>query len=268
MAQQSGKRRESRNRIKPAARQGGGRRFVLATAVIPLLVGGGLATLYWEAYGPQWLDNIQVQPAPIMVKQVTLTGGRILHVEPERVKALVDQYGKEGMLLLDPEQLRVALEEEQWIYRARVRKVWPDQVELWIKEQQAAARWGERGYLNLSGEFFEKDGEALASVSLPIIEASQQDTVSLYQQLMRFSAILSHPAGNNPIIKMVVDQRGAITLYVEGGLELSLGRRLMEQRLRRWAGQSAVIMGEFSEKVRKVDLRYERGMVLELKSNG
>ena len=216
-----------------------------------------------------WVETAHIAPDPVMVKKVILVG-KTTYIQPTRISELVDAHGKDGMLALDPERLRIAVEEESWVYRARVRKVWPDQVEVWVEEQRAAARWGDDGYLNLSGEFFESAGVGLGQAELPRIDSMLEDTEAIYRQLTRFSSILGQhsPQEKGKIIEMKVDQRGAITLLFAGELELKLGRRWMEQRLTRWAAQSPVIMAKFSRGVRKVDLRYERGMVLELNQQG
>ena len=259
------RRKEPRNRPKPQSRVSLLKQRWVWGAVALLSMVTALGYYLWE-YGTDAMEvpDVEIEVQPITARQASLAG-KITHVQPQQISALVNAYGKVGLLALDPEQLRIAMESLPWIYRARVRKVWPDRLDLWVEEQRPAVRWGEQGYLNLDGIYFDADGIDFQQQPLPLIDAPQQDTVAVYQQLQRLTEILSvtSPAA---VARMEVDQRGAVSIYLRSGLAIHLGRRAIEKRLRRWMAQSTVVMSRFKDQVNGVDLRYERGMVLQLKS--
>ncbi|MBT3309451.1 MAG: FtsQ-type POTRA domain-containing protein [Gammaproteobacteria bacterium] len=216
-------------------------------------------------YAPQ-LFNIEIEPIelePVMVRHIQLKG-KLIHVDAEQVKQLVHERGQQGILVLDPEQLRGALEALPWIYQASVRKLWPDQLEIHIEEQRAAVLWGEQGYLNLDGVYFDAAGIKLPEQKLPLISSHQQDTEAVYQQLQQLMAILSKQSTASTIVEMAVDRRGAVTLHLQDGLLIHLGRRAITERLQRWVDQVTVVSERYKGQLKGVDLRYERGMVLQL----
>ncbi len=260
-----GKRKESRNRPKALPPRASIRFPLRIGALLSLLVivAGGL---YLLQQGPAAVEMppMELEVEPITSQQTTLAG-KITHIQPRQISQLVDIHGQPGLLALDAEQLREAIEALPWVYRARVRKVWPDRLNLWVEEQRPAVVWGEQGYLNLDGIYFDADGIVLSAMELPRIDSQQQDTVATYQQLQKLDKILS--AGGQPetIQRMEVDRRGAVSLHLRSGLAIYLGRRAVEKRLRRWVAQSEVVLKRFQHQLDGVDLRYERGMVLQLK---
>ncbi len=207
------------------------------------------------------VPEMELEPEPVTAAQVLLSG-ELKNVSPQQIQQLVERMGRAGMLALDSEQLRVALETLPWVYRAQVRKVWPDRIALTIEEQRPTVRWGDDGYLNLSGVYFAADG--VESANMLMIRSTQEDTVVVYQQLQALSQILGRQLYGR-IIEMVVDRRGAVTLYLEQGVALHLGRRAIERRLKRWVDQAERIKRQYPDQLIGVDLRYGQGMVLQLK---
>lgn len=264
-------RREKRNR--PIGQQQERRvphlRLLHSLLALFLLVGAAGFFLYERGWlgddlapGPQTVSDHPVTE----VRQVLLYG-EVRHVDSAVVVRLVREAAIEGLLALDLTQLRNTLEALPWVYRARVRKLWPDSVEVWLQEQRAMVAWGEEGYLNRDGDFFRSDGVQSADLELPVITSREGERQAVYRKFTRLSLILGDDIENGAvgrIVRMVVDQRGAVTLFLRGGLELNLGRRSIEERLRRWRAQSPGIMEGLKRVVRKVDLRYGQGMAIDL----
>ncbi len=251
--------REKMNRPLNHSQQDAGRRYHLLSYGLMLLMIAVGAFLLLESGQQQEVVNLLPETTPTMVKRIALFG-EMEQVDTTAVERLVREFAQHGMLALDLMQLRAALEALPWVYRVKVRKLWPETVEIWLQEQHAVVAWGEDGYLNGDGEFFEAAGVTFPDRRLPRILSSRRDTVAIHDQLNRFSRILG--SSGYRIERMVVDRRGAVTLHMESGLELALGRRALEQRLLRWRRQSVVIMSRLNREMRKMDLRYEQGMAI------
>jgi cell division protein FtsQ len=259
-----GRRKESLNRPKqPPQQQRWFTRSVWWGGGLSLLLVLAGAVYLWQQ-GGRTVPDVELEAEPVTAKQALLSG-EITHIEPQQISRLVNEHGKVGFLALDPEQLRAAIEALPWVYRARVRKVWPDRLDLWVEEQRPAVIWGEQGYLNLDGLYFDRDGVDLPKAELPQILSAQEDTVAVYQQLQRLNEILQRQSQTAAVERMEVDRRGAVSLSLRNRLVIHLGRREVEKRLSRWVLQSEVVMSRFEGQVDGVDLRYERGMVLQLK---
>lgn len=229
--------------------------------VVVLLIGmAGVGGWFWQQgeVVEEWIEP----PEPMPVKRVVIHG-EVNHVRPVEIRQRIQRLSVDGMMALDLMMLRDQLEQLPWVDRVRLRKRWPETVEVWIEEQRAVAVWGEQGYLNRRGEFFGADGVSLDHLQLPVIVADDQDSQLLYRHLLRFGEVL-RPSGE-AIGRMEVDRRGSMLLQLRSGLVLNLGRVGMEQRLARWSRQSAVIMSRVKQPIEKVDLRYERGMAVKTK---
>ncbi len=234
--------------------------WFVRVVMLLILVAAGLGGWFWQQGKAveAWVE----QPESMPVKRVVIHG-EIDRVRPVEIRQRVQQLSGDGMIALDLMVLRDHLEQLPWVDRVRLRKRWPETVEVWIEEQQAVAVWGEQGYLNRRGEFFDADGVLLDHLQLPVIVAHEQRSDLRYRQLLRFKEIL-RPSGGE-VAKMEIDRRGSMLLELRSGLLLNLGRAGMERRLARWSSQSAVIMSRLKQPIEKVDLRYERGMAVKMR---
>lgn len=251
--------REKKNRLRGTTKELR-HPFLSRVSVVVLLLLLS-AAFYLSRNGAVDMKTLTPEHQLSQVKKVAVYGD-LDHVKVDQIQILVREASRDGMLALDLLHLRDLLQELPWIYLVKVRKVWPETVEVWLREQSASVSWGSTGYLNLNGEFFSADGILLNHLGLPVISSQHDDTEAVYRQFVRLSALLD--GSGQKIRKMVVDKRGSIYLYLENGLELNLGRRAMEHRLARWSSQSPVIMSHLNGEVRMVDLRYEQGMAIQL----
>lgn len=261
--------REKRNRLARQQESRGLHFRPLRNLLVLSVLAGATGFALYEG----WLAGASASGAPPVsdhsvaeVRRVLLHG-EVRHVDSGVVVRLVREAATEGLLALDLTQLRNRLEALPWVYRARVRKQWPESVEVWLQEQRAMVAWGEEGYLNRDGNFFGADGIQPADLELPVISSREGETEAVYRKFSRLSMILGDDVENGTagqIRRMVVDQRGAVTLTLGDGVELNLGRRFIEERLRRWRAQSPGIMGQLKGRVRKVDLRYGQGAAIDL----
>lgn len=252
-----GRGKEKKNRPRGATQES--RNPLLSRIYVVVLLLVLSVGFYLFQNGTVDVETLMPEHQPSQVNKIAIYG-ELEHVKLDQVRTLVRDSSRDGMLALDLLHLRDLLHGLPWVYRVRVRKVWPETVEVWLREQSAAVRWGDAGYLNLSGEFFRADGVLLEHLMIPLISSQHDDTEAVYRQFIQLSTLLDD--SGQKIRKMVVDKRGSTYLYLENGVEINLGRRAMEQRLARWSIQSPVIMSQLNGEVGVVDLRYEQGMVI------
>ncbi len=248
------KRNRSRGAIKDSSHLFSYRVLIV---VLLLMLSAGL---YLFQNGSIGVETVISEQHLAQVKKVAVYGD-IEHIKVEQIEQLVRETAEDGMLALDLINLRDLLQKLPWVYRVKVRKVWPETIEVWLREQSATVMWGDAGYLNLNGEFFVDDGVSLDHLRLPAISSQLRDTEEVYHQFLQLSSLLDE--SGQKIQEMVIDQRGSIYIHLESGLELNLGRRAVEQRLARWSSQYPVIMSRLNGGVRMVDLRYEQGMAIQ-----
>ncbi len=172
--------------------------------------------------------------------------------------ALAPELGS-GFLTVDLERLRQRVESLDWIDSSRVRRLWPDKLEITVTEHRAAARWGDKGLLNVRGELFTANARH-AFPELPKFigpPGSEQEIVAFYRSSRGRLA-----EANMMLDSLHLDARGAFTLVLAGGQEIRLGRRDIERQLQTFFEVAAPALVERFEEVDYVDMRYANGFAV------
>jgi cell division protein FtsQ len=161
-----------------------------------------------------------------------------------------------GFVSADLEQLREAVEALAWVDRARVQRLWPDQVRVEIVEQQAAARWGEDGLLNTRGELF-ASGVRHVPPELPRLDGPDGTE---WQVAQRYLAIQGRMVELGlRVAALRLDARGAWELDLANGVTVRLGRRQVDERMDRFMQVGAQVIAGRAAEIRYVDMCYSNG---------
>jgi cell division protein FtsQ len=146
-----------------------------------------------------------------------------------------------------------------WVDRANVGRRWPDTLIVRVTEHQAAARWGESGLLNVRGELFaERSPHVFPELpSLAGPPGSERDVAR------RYLAVRGKLAEADLSLQTLsMDERGSWRLVLEGGQEIRLGRRDIDERLYRFFDVVAPALAAQLKGVEYVDLRYTNGFAV------
>jgi cell division protein FtsQ len=223
--------------------------FAWLNRILILLGGGVVVIAALQAY-------ITLQKIP--VQQITVTG-EMEHIRNQAVQDMVQPALAGGFLKADLQRVRQQLEALPWIYRASVRRVWPNALEIHVVEQLPIARWGGDGFLNHEGEVF-RPSHGQDWKSLPLLQGPQgaaRDLMSIYQRMVNILGPL-----DLALVQLAVDERGQVEAVLETGIRLVVGGDDFLERMQRFVSiypsELAVRAGE----IERVDLRYESGMAV------
>jgi cell division protein FtsQ len=222
-------------------------RRLRAALVLPVVAAG----LYGVFKGAQLVLD---QPVRNLVVE-----GTFQRVTPIQVEAAVATGLNTGFLTVDLGELRERVQALDWIDRANVGRQWPDTLIVRVTEHQAAARWGESGLLNVRGELFTEQSQhvfpELPSLAGP--PGSERDVAR------RYLAVRGRLAeADLSLQSLELDERGAWRLVLDGGQEIRLGRRDIDERLYRFFDVVAPALAEALPRVEYVDLRYTNGFAV------
>ncbi|MDO8909678.1 MAG: cell division protein FtsQ/DivIB [Pseudohongiella sp.] len=182
---------------------------------------------------------------------------RLESVTEEEVRILLARYTESGFLGVDVQDLRNELEQNPWVARATVRRVWPDALVIRIEEEQPVARWGDNELLNAEGVVFAPPMRG-TEMHLPALRGPNGSETMLMARYQELSVLLS--GIDMKLESLGVNARGSWTAGIEGGLELKIGRDDVDERLQRFV---RLYRGGLSEKLAEaqtVDLRYSNGI--------
>lgn len=217
-----------------------------------LLVAGLLVVLLERG-----VSALYAQP----VRQIVVAG----HLDPahrrgvqETLQAQIDR----GLLGLPLRAIRDELEALPWVYRARLRRRFPDTLEVAIVEQRPIARWGDGGFLNHEAQVIAV-ADAAAWQSLPRIrgpEGSQARLMHRYQRLLE----LLRPLQLTPV-RLEEDAFGQLAATLDNGVELRLGDREFLRRVEDFRLLWRRELQSQAAQVLRVDMRYDSGAAVALR---
>lgn len=222
--------------------------------VLPLLV-VSLVMFYAENH----LSNPQTLP----VNKIRVHGA-FVNIDEEMLHQAISGVISGGYFNIDVERVREVVEQLPWVYKASVRRVWPDTLSVNVEEQKAVAVSKSAGLINQKGEVFKP--LVIPSVeSLPVFEGNVDANNLMLEQYYEMNSTLSEI--NRRIVYLKFDARHALELKLDNGLQIVLGRDDTLRRLKRLTRiYNKVLLARIND-IESVDLRYTNGMAIGWKKN-
>lgn len=165
---------------------------------------------------------------------------------------------------INPEAVRLALEQLPWVRHAEVWRKWPARLEVRIEEQQAAAHWGDgQGELvNTFGEVF--TAPLARPQALPRLSGPVGSSGEVLRRYAEFAEQLK-PTGTRPA-QLALSPRLAWLLKMENGMLVELGREQAKApillRLQRFVDYYPTLSETRLGRPLVVDMRYPNGFAL------
>lgn len=95
----------------------------------------------------------QLTPSLVRIDSVQVYGD--LHwVDRQRLNEAVKPYLDSNFFSADLNAIKQAVESLPWVQSASVRRSWPNQLQVVIREQHAVARWKDQVLINEQGQLF------------------------------------------------------------------------------------------------------------------
>ena len=200
-----------------------------------------------------WFAVRGILDRPILHAEIS---GKFAQVSRIQIEQVLEPYARKGFLSIDLDKVKKSLEAIRWIDHVRVERAWPDGVRVFVTEQVAVARWGEKGLLNTRGELFLPDARDVRA-DLPQLngpEGTEGEVAKLYldtyPRLLTVGLTLS---------RVSLDERGAWSLQLRNGIEVRLGREDVAARLERFIRAASPVIATRTGDVAYVDMRYSNG---------
>lgn len=217
-----------------------------------------LVMLVATLIGMVWLVRELTDPAALPIRRVTVEG-EFKHLTTAHVQRAVVGAVHAGFFGVDVTDIRGLLQDEAWIRDANVSRMWPDGLHVTIVEQIPVARWGDYGLLNERADIFVPMAEDLPRelVQLNGPLGSEQEVLKRFAYVREQLAAVGLKA-----VALSLSDRRAWTITTDGGREILLGRRDLEERLARFKWGYVKGLNAAWERIGHVDMRYTNGFAV------
>ena len=188
--------------------------------------------------------------------------GQFQHVPADQIRAALLPYARKGFFAVDLAGAQAALEKLPWVEHARVRKLWPDTLEVTVSEHRPFARWGTDRLLSEQGRLFAIPKNLdVSHLNLPQLggpDARSAEVVAMYNE----SRALFAPVGVD-VDRLQLDARGSWSLHLTSGTDVMIGRNDARARLNRFVRVLPQLLGRQPQAApERADLRYTNGFTL------
>ncbi|SFM74033.1 cell division protein FtsQ/DivIB [Marinobacter zhejiangensis] len=179
--------------------------------------------------------------------------------------ALERQVGKwvgRSFFATDLAEIKDALEQRPWVQSAAVRRVWPDRLVVDIREKKPLAYWNQDQLVSRTGQLFRPGNREVAG-RLPQLAGPDERVEDVIAMARTMAEALAEKGVG--FAGLTLEPRGAWTLLLNNGIEVSLGRDQVNQRFERFM---AVYQGQLApraDEVERIDARYTNGVAVQWK---
>ncbi|MEJ2381189.1 MAG: cell division protein FtsQ/DivIB [Gammaproteobacteria bacterium] len=209
-----------------------------------------------------WVWVIVSDPGTLPIRSVQVEGS-FRHLHTRQLEKVIARHISGGFFNIDIGAIHKVLANEPWIDHVEVRRVWPDTLRIRVAEQVPLARWDDHGLVNVHGDWFGA-AQDKSTAGLPELAGPDGFQPRLAQAYHRFTRELQ-PLGLQ-VRQLDVNERRAWRLVLSGGIEVRLGRRSVERRLRRFIRVYPIVNGQRPGQIAAVDLRYTNGFAVSWKA--
>ena len=210
------------------------------------VIAGFIAVVGVSAYGAKHLYTLPIEQLVI--------SGTTDHVPTDLIETLVAPTLAGGFFAADLDAIRDDLERIPWVYRATVRRQWPDTVVVTVEEQRPIARWGNQGFLNHEGVFFVGEQSTLFEL-LPQLWGPDSSAPHMMRHYQQVESLLQDT--DLQVVSLEQDEIGQVNLTLDNGIGIALGTEHFLQRMQRF-----IVLWERhldGQHVARIDMRYSHG---------
>lgn len=188
--------------------------------------------------------------------------GEFKKITEAELQAAVDTKSLTGFFTTDVDAVRERVKALPWVAEVAVRRVWPDRLTVTVIEQQAVARWGDKGLLNERGELFTPKKASLPT-GLPKLNGPEGNSLFVLERYNEMRETLSSLGRDINVLSL--DERRSWWLELDNGVKLALGRSQRAERLQRFKQVYSKLFEEQTNGIKGIDLRYTNGLAVHWK---
>ncbi|WP_394172664.1 cell division protein FtsQ/DivIB [Thalassotalea litorea] len=182
----------------------------------------------------------------------------------DEIVAAITRAKLDNFFQLDVNQVQMQIEALPWVYSATVRKQWPNELRVYVEDQNPVAQWNSDFFINEHGTIFQAAQERVQE-PLPKLfgpEGSEKVALENYRNLNELLTFIQ-----SDISELVLTERFAWQLTLSDGVYLNLGREDRVKRLQRYMDAYPQIKAQQTEQLQVdyVDLRYDTGLAVGFK---
>lgn len=206
-----------------------------------------------------WIAVFGLKDIPI---KYVRTEGVFQYLSKDEIKTALQPLVTTGFFDADMQAIHQAVSELTWVDAVAVKRVWPDAIDIKIREKKPYVRWGQQSLVSARGEIITPKNIDLFK-TLPILQGPKQQQLKTLEIMKGVNTALADQSLK--MAEFTINDRWAWKIKLTTGLEILLGRNEQLKKLQRFLKTLDVLGQEQVEKIAIVDLRYPNGYAVSWK---
>ena len=229
--------------------------------VIGLLLTGLVGIAGYEAVTKMHIRSLPIKSASLPIKYVR-TEGVFQYLSKNEIKTVLQPLVMTGFFDADMQAIHAAVSTLPWVDTVTVKRIWPDAIDIKIREKNPYARWGKNSLITEQGVIFTpKNIEQFQNLTL--VTGPELQQVKVLEIMKGIKTALADQSME--LAEFNVNDRWAWKIKLATGLEILLGRNEQLKKLQRFLKTLAVLKQEQVDVMAVVDLRYPNGYAVSWK---
>jgi len=221
-----------------------------------------LITISW------WLTQHFIGQESAPVTSIVISGEMPYSQRSDIINA-IDNVDMGNFFQVDVNEVQSHVLTLPWVYSVAVRKQWPNELKIYVVDQNPVALWNGDFLINQVGQVFQADIERINHYLPNFFGPEGSELVALenyrdLNELLEFKALT--------IDELVLSERFSWQLTLNDGVTLNLGREERVERIQRFMDVYPIIKAQLKAKiiaekqqnqaVDYIDLRYDTGLAV------
>lgn len=209
--------------------------------------------------GLVWMAALGVKSIPI---KYVRSEGVFQYLGKDEIQAALQPLVMTGFFDADMQAIHQAVSELVWVDSVTVKRVWPDAIDIKIREKKPYVRWGQQSLISVRGEIITpKNIDQFKT--MPILQGPELQQLKTLEIMKGVNTALADQSMK--MAEFTINDRWAWKIKLTTGLEILLGRNEQLKKLQRFLKTLEVLGQEQVEKIAIVDLRYPNGYAVSWK---
>ncbi len=197
-------------------------------------------------------------------------GGAVANTDKPQLMNLIKLHTNKGFYGLDLEDIRKEIISMPWIFKAEVRRVFPDRVYVYVEERTGVMRWNDKALIDTDGEVFypqQLGGNRKKGVewrnwyaSLPHLRGEESRSKSVQLAFLEYGKGLKIVEAQ--LLGLFEDDRRSQMLILSENIVVRLGADNQKKRLDRFIRVFPKYLKSNNQNTVKFDMRYTNGFAV------
>ncbi|WP_372810737.1 cell division protein FtsQ/DivIB [Litorivivens sp.] len=197
----------------------------------------------------------------VSVERVAFAGNAQYVAREDLIERVAPHLDK-GYFALALDEIKHSVEQEPWVFLARVERSWPWSLTITIEEQSPIAYWGRDSFINNRGEIF-TPATLSRDLELPMLRGPESSALAVLQAYQLIAQMLTETPLQ--LGQLSLDEKGQWVGVTRENVEIRLGNTRPVHSMKRFLLVYRQALHERFADVQQVDTRYINGIAVDWK---